>query len=482
MFKIHSFIPFAKYLTLLFGFAFAAGASALGGDSGGADPAVVAGGAEGEAEVPADGAEAAVEGAEGEAEAEGAAEGEAQPEVKAEPVAAAGDGRAVPQAIRNHLAKLKASGVPADIKLAKEINDAVWGYSSLKTEIQKNFPQGGLKEAIELKQTVDNLAGAKSLQEIGNEVQEYRQMDEQFINGDPEFIRTAVAQYPEGFKKLAPEMINTWASVDPDAYDRHMTSLITATLGNNGFGTALTSAIDYLDFSDPQKQNAPIQKAIALLNGNREILAGWDKFARSKPAAPAVDPKAAENQQAQAKLAEEQKQFFLQKVSDELTSHTGKKITENLTSLKRQVPETGRGVFDKQVEDTLWAKMAAEPNFNVKKNAFIANKDRAGLIGFLQSRAEQYFKDAVETVHKRLYGNATLGAQKPKPKPTVAANGAKPGTNGTQSAAKGWVKVSPDFDASQIDRRATPERDIVFGKKAILKDGRKVYWGDKIPV
>ncbi len=163
-------------------------------------------------------------------------------------------------------------------------------------------------------------------------------------------------------------------------------------------------------------------------------------------------------------------------MTKDLDAFSTDKIGKELTALKKNVPESARQVFDKQVINAVWVKMREEPNFGPKFRALMANKDHAGVMKFLKSKSDGYYNDAVDQTHKRLYGTAKLGAPKPK-----SGGAPKPGANGAlQKPAAGWVKFNPP--PNLIDRKATSERDIVFGKKAILTDGRKVYWGDKVPV
>lgn len=454
----------------MFALAFAEGAAALGG-GGSAEAVIAASGAEGEpveGVEPIEGAEGGEVTAEGEP-VEGAPQGEPEKPIVAAPQI---DGRQVPAAIRKHLADLKATNAP----LAKELNDYVWGYKNLKADIAKNFGPEGLKEAIALKATVEELSGADSIEQFREEVRELRGLDQQFINGDPEFIKTAAAKFPEGFKKLAPAMMDMWANSDPDAYDRRMSGIIVATLNQNQFGNNEARAIDFLDMKDPDKSDPVIQKAIALLSENQKSLAGWDQFAKSKPKAPEVDPNAAANAKAKADLDQREAKMFASGVTRDLDVFSGNKITSELAQSKKNVPESARPVFDKQVVDAVWVKMRAEANFTPKFKALMANKDHAGVLKFLQSRSDAHYTEAVDQAYKRLYGTAKFaGAPKPKP-----AAGAKPGAPGAPKAPAGWVKFNPP--PHLIDRKATNERDMVIEKKAVLIDGRKVYWGNKIPV
>jgi hypothetical protein len=461
----------------MFMFSFAAGDAGLGG--GDADPAaVIAGAAEGDGAADIDPDAAAAD-----ADPNAVIDPDAAPETD-KPVqqqaAPQPDGRQVPAAVRKHLAALKATGKPEDIALAKQINDAVWGYSALKADIAKNFGPEGLKEAIALKSTVEELTGADSIDQFKEEVQQFRQLDQQFINGDPEFIKTAVAQFPDGFKKLMPHMLDTWAQTDPDSYDRRMAGIIVATLNQNQFGNNLARAVDFLEMQDPDKSNHVIQKVIALLGDGQKALAGWAKFASEKPPAPQVDPNAEKNAQEARKLEADKQKFFLQGINKDLNTFSDNRITKELTQLKKTVPESARPVFNQQVIDTVWAKMRAESNFAVKYRAYVANKDHAGLLQFLQSRSDAHYTDAVDSTYKRLYGTTKFAGQK-KADPVP---GTKPGANGAvnngQKPAAGWVKMA-NVDPAQIDRKLTSERDIVIGKKAVLKDGKKVYWGEKIP-
>lgn len=467
MFNLLKLFTDGRFLLSMVALSFAEGAAALGGGDSGA-AAVIAStieGAEGEAE--------GAEHVEGEPDAEGETE---TPEAEAEkPLVTAPqiDGRQVPAAIRKALADMKATN-PA---VAKELNDYVWGYKNLKADIAKNFGPEGLKEAIALKNTVEELTGADTIEDFRTEVQELRHLDQQFISGDPEFIKTAVAKFPEGFKKIAPAMMDAWAQADPDAYQRSQAGIIVATLNQNQFGNNEERAVDFLDMADPDGTNQIIQRAKNLLKDNQSKLEGWTKFAASKPEPPKVDPNAAANAARQQQLDQQEMKMFTSGVTKDLDVHSSSTITKELAALKKSVPEEGRPVFDNLVINAVWAKMRGESNFGLKFKALMNNKDHAGALKFLQSRGAPYYADAVAASHKRLYGTTKFaGAPKPKIVP-----GAKPGEPAPKAAA-GWMKVaSNSVDPTQIDRRLTTERMIVFEKRAIYKDGSKKFWGEKIP-
>lgn len=465
MFK-HIFLP---WLMPMFGLSFAAGADVLAGPTEGA---VVA-----DAVTTDDTADATTDGAVTDPVDETLdpdaattdADAEKEPAIAAatQPI----DGRQVPAAVRKHLADLKATNP----QLAKEINDYVWGYKNLKADITKNFP-GGLKEAVELKTTVDELLGADSVDQFKEEVQQYRNLDQQFINGDPEFIRTAVAQFPDGFKKLMPSMLDTWAQVDGDSYDRRMAGIVVATLHQNHFSTNESRSVDFLEMADPDKSNPMIQKAIALLTANQKALTGWNDFA-SKPApVPAVDPNAQKNAEAARQLDDRETKLFLKGVAGDFDQFHKTKVDAGLTSLKAKAmtPEA-RAIFDQQVRLEIRKKLDAEPNFAAKYGALINARDHAGAIKLLTSRSDAHFHSAVVQVYKYLYDEPKLGAKK-----AVVTDKGKAGVT-APAAPKGFVKIEANFNPKLIDRSKTSDSDIAFHKKAVLTDGRKVYWGEKVP-
>jgi hypothetical protein len=123
--------------------------------------------------------------------------------------------------------------------------------------------------------------------------------------------------------------------------------------------------------------------------------------------------------------------------------------------------------------------LKADPNFSPTFNSFIENRDREGLTKFMQSKLKEMLPSKagkmgpVEKAVKLFF----RGTTKIAPKPTTAAP-----TKPVQAAPKGWERVSADKAPApyDIDKARTPF-EMSMQKAAILKNGKRVFWGQSAP-
>jgi hypothetical protein len=117
-----------------------------------------------------------------------------------------------------------------------------------------------------------------------------------------------------------------------------------------------------------------------------------------------------------------------------------------------------------------------DTGFNTKYDNLCNAKDHDGAFKLLQSKAEMrtqrgttLLADATKKVYRTWYGEPKLGS---KPAPKV-------GQQQQVAAPKGWVRVAKAPSPDEIDSRAS--RGLIYNSQAVLKDGRKIYWGDRVP-
>lgn len=452
------------------------GEAIIPGEEGGGEGSEGAEGAglgEGEGGEGAEGEDAAAAG-----EGEGEGEGEGQGKDTSKHPLIEGDGRTLPADLRGVVASLKATNPTA----AAKIKDLYFGFANLQNQIKQSFP-GGLQEAIEIKDAVEDLAGPEGVTELRSEIENWRGVDDLLQAGDPAILTTIQNEFPDGFKKLLPQMVNIWADADGEAYDRHMAGIIVGTLQQNQVSNDIARAIDYLDM---QETNPVLDKVKALLTGTQGKISKLAEFANSKPKAPEKDPNAEKNQAESARIEGEKTKLFVGDVSRSVDKDTDPKIDTELKRLgAKNLTAEGRKTIGQKVRVSVAGELRKQPGFLKKYNAYIARKDHNGAVQFLTSRMDPLLKGdsktkgAVETVYTGIYGKAKLGAQVVKPKPAAAAAGAgKPG----EKPVQGWLKVAPDKAPApgEIDMKASPF-EMRMKKQAILKNGKKVYWGDKVP-
>jgi G:T/U-mismatch repair DNA glycosylase len=483
----------------LMGMFFAAGATAVA-DGGGADAAVADAGANAGADSADDssGADADAGADTSDADADAVASDDTPDDTDGQAAAGKdtkpaqkileGDGRQMPAKLRAAIAEAKKT----DPQLAAQLKDIYWGYFNQKNEIAKHFP-GGIAEAVKLKETVDDLVGQDGLEELTGELGEYRSLDQQFIEGNPEFIRAAVEKFPDGFKKLMPSMIDTWSDVDPESYERRMAGIIVGTLRQaqaddqgNALGTFAGNeerAVDYLQMlQTTPEQKSIIDKVVALLGINQRLLNGWTNLANSKPRAPTVNPDQQRIDRERTELNQREAKMFTDGVGRDFNSFSHPKIDAELTKLLngRPITDASKNIFYNKVKNRILLNLRSQPGFESKYDSLCDNKDHAGAIKMLTSRGGPLLADAVDKTYRELYGEPKLGAKK---NPPAAGDKNKPGANPPGSKEKpvaGWTKVTEPPKTDEMDLKASPF-EMRIKKQAILKSGKKVYWGDKIP-
>lgn len=381
------------------------------------------------------------------------------------PVAASKqDQRVIPQDVRAHLTELKKTN-PA---LATKINDALYAASALR----QVFP-GGLKEAKELKAAIETAGGVES---FGNLKQNFDalksgqdEIDQKLSDGDASVIDAWVNGAPEGFAKIVPVAIQKWSAIDPEGYSRHHASVMISTMIQQGFVSDFNDVVRIIKRS----QDPVAKEAIESLGNMGKFINEFGEVAKSQPKPKQSDPNAEANKQREATLKQQETELFTRGVGTDFLPFRNEKISAFVKTLR-----TGKPALSSDAMDTIYEKvtakiardLAADTSFNEKYNDLCNARDKAGALRLLKSRWEPKVEAATRNVYKGLYGEATLGAQKQKPGAQTAS--AKP--------APGWVKIAATPKPSEINFGKT-NSDMTWNKSAILKDGRKVFWGDRAP-
>jgi hypothetical protein len=465
-------------LRFLFGssmLCFAAGAVAIGDGGGGDASAVVDAGAEdataGDTGESGESAES-VEGATGEESVEGSEVETQQTEGKADEKI---DWRTVPQAVRSHLQELKKT----DPKLANLVQNAV--YTS--QQFLRTFP-GGLKEVQGLKQAVDEVGGVEEIRTLRDThravVEEQEDLDRRAASGDVSVLDNLIDVAGEsGFGKLMPAALDRWMQKAPAEYSHAMAQVMVAAMQEGGVVANLNMAIQLFGLGTPEAiklGNEALGKATGYLNSVNEIAA-------KAPEKPKVDPQIAQQQQ---QIETERTKIFNDRFADRFSSWRNPEIARNLSELApkgKQFSDYQRSVFVSGVIEELKRVLTSDDDYTRSLERVYNTKNLEDLFKFTKSRAEKLIPEASKKVYRQLFTESTLGGKKPVTqvqKPGQQA--AKPGVAaGAQAANKAWAKIAQGPKPDDIDRTKTDFKMIALGKSAILKDGRKVYWGDRAP-
>jgi hypothetical protein len=214
-----------------------------------------------------------------------------------------------------------------------------------------------------------------------------------------------------------------------------------------------------------------------------EVVAWANKvgeMAATAPKAPAVDPNIAKQQQ---EVDAGKAQVFNDKFSASFGPWRSNEIRNQVQAIapkdKRfsdyQMTALGNGVISEiqriLMQDQDYLK-TLERLYNAR------NMDE--LLKFTKSRNQKLLPEATRKIYKQLFSEGTLGT---KPKvTTIAKPGEKTAAGVVTSPVKGWLKVSQEKAPTpdEIDNVKTTFQ-MKFAKQAILKNGKRVFWGDKVP-
>jgi hypothetical protein len=455
---------------------FAAGATVLPGGDGAAGEE---GGGEGGEGAEGEGTDTGGEDEAEAGEAEGVEDEDAEGE-EGDGSAAAGakeekiDWRTVPQAVKAHLQEISKT----DPKLANAIQNAVYTSQTFL----KEFPNG-LKEAQGLKRIIDEAGGPEEIAKVSETyktlVEEQESLDNMAREGNVEVLDNLIEIAGDGFSKLMPSALDKWFSADPDTYGHVMGKIMVNAMQDANVVADLNLAFSMLGLKN-EGATAEAMKAL-------QRIAAWvnnvGKTAQTPPKKPQVDPKIAEQQK---KIDEEKETIFREKFSGQFGSWRNREIDMQLTSLGRgkQFNAFQKKSFGDNVVQEIQNILTSDTNYMKTLDRIYASKDLAELLKFTKARTAKALPDAAKRVYRQLFTTLTP-AKKPVVKPgqkPVPGQKIVPGQKVTPPP-QGWVKVSPDKAPrpDEIDRDKTDFK-MGFRKQAILKNGKKVYWGDKVPV
>ena len=389
--------------------------------------------------------------------------GEGQPE---QPGAAAAtpepDGRMLSPDVRAHLAELKASNPT----LAGKIRDA-FGQAAA---IRKEFP-GGLQEARSIKQLAAEIGGAEGVRELQASVEEIAELDRLWEGKDPRAVDSMAEDYPEQFVELMPHAMETWQKRDPEGFNRNACAVVAATFqaaNQEGY-----SALNLLWMADQSLALGNPEQAKAIIGQLQEWAKGFGRTAATPPkpreTAPNADKDRADKLQQQ--LQQQEQSSFDQSVGTAVEAFAESKMEAAIAPFikGKSLTEGQRETLNAKVISNLMKRLTADKQFIEARERYTAAKDKNGLVQMSKAKIEALLPTEVKDAYRWLFGGSA-------PKQSTAPS--KP-SNGTAASptAKPWIKVASVPNPHEVDP-ATPF-EMKRWSSAILKDGRRVYWGQQ---
>lgn len=379
------------------------------------------------------------------------------------------DWRTVPQEVKSHLTEI----AKTNPKLANLLQNAIYTSSTFLREVP-----GGIKEIKELKTTIEDLGGIDEIKNLSNIhknlVEEQETIDSQAREGNPQVLDTLVeVAGPEGFSKLMPNALSKWASADSQGYSHEISKIMVNAMREGGLVADLNLAFKMLRLNNPEAT----KEAMDCLNRCAEWANGIHKIAINAPERPKVDPKIAEQQQG---IENEKAQLFNQKFSNEFGTWRNGEIVKAVKTLSgnKSLTDYQMNTLGSRIIEDIKIVLTSDPEYMKNLQRLYNSRNMEELQKFTRARTMKLLPEVAKKAYRSLFSNPTA----PKKAAATTATTTTAAAVATPPTTKGWTKIdvskapSPD----EIDNKKT-SFDMKFARQAILKNGQKVYWGNKVP-
>ena len=161
------------------------------------------------------------------------------------------------QVAKDHLSKLKAENPALARALEKD--------AFLADRFRREFP-GGPAELKTMRDTLETLGGETGVQEITQELDGWRQFDQQFTAGDPKVLEflTSEPEAQSAFLQIAPQAFEKFRELNPEGYGAYVAQVFVADMMQEQVPLMMQRLGDFL--GDNPKASEVYQKLVGYLN------------------------------------------------------------------------------------------------------------------------------------------------------------------------------------------------------------------------
>lgn len=315
------------------------------------------------------------------------AEDRPEDETATEPVEAAGDGRTLPQWIRD----LKESH-PAAYKEAKGI---FFGKKSIDDKL-KDFDLDGTKGWLDEVGGKDAIVA--KLAEHETKAAELDGINEAIASGNPELIKEIAEAHPEAFAGLAQAALSEWQQRDPESWEHAMSGIMAATISQSGIPMFLERMGLMLEYGKTEEVQAAVKQL-------KDWAGSFSARAAAAPVAKA-NPKTTQIDQREQALQQREQQAFRQEWDKKVES-VRKPLIE--AELKQFVSRRPNDADAKQLaEDRVWSEVdkavAADEKLQKDVSALLARRDIDGAARIIKSREAKLIQEIAPKVGRTIFG------------------------------------------------------------------------------
>jgi hypothetical protein len=324
--------------------------------------------------------------------------------------------------------------------------------------------------------TINELGGADGVAKTKEDLAYFNDIDQQFTAGDPRFIEALVAS-PEGkasFLKVAPAMIEKYASMHPEGFDSYLAGKMKAQFDQSGLGTTLREMKYFIDrIPDSPEKNEVLDRWSQTVAGTFNPVVEKAGKQVAAPKIEGVQDAPARDDGRETALTQREQSVKNQEYGltwkSELTGVVGPALTKLRT--ERGFNSTTEAAI-KELFASRFDKVVAAKGQNAAK--FFKAGDKAGYQNAIRAL---FREEAPKTLASVVDHFAPAKAGK---KPAAAAPGVRQSENGVPVKAPiaeaGWknLTVKPGIAEIDFDRTRNLGPNAYSNGQAVLKDGRKV--------
>jgi hypothetical protein len=358
---------------------------------------------------------------------------------------------------RTELDRIKADNP----KLAREMRAALFDRQTLLAKVP-----GGVKEALATIEAYEAEGGSEAVQQVKQELGQWKDLDADFQAGKPEFVNDIAAGNPDAFLKAAPTVMEKFAELAPDAFSYQVSKVFAQDMAAND--VALNMRLLQREIAAlPEANRGPVQQ---LWNA---LAAYVDRVNGMATKAPAAKAPAAANPAGTSDIDQREQALVVREFSAERS-----RVLESVTSSEFAKNAAGRKLSEEKIStiqelyDLALDKMVKSiPGHTGKVDRFLAAKDKAGYRKHMEAAIKSKAPEAMAAAFRK----AGVGG---KPGP-VAKPAAKPaGTAKPATMTTGFTRTAAKPDKNQVDwpRTNAARRMSTDANKYIMRSGEKLLW------
>ena len=347
-------------------------------------------------------------------------------------------------------------------RLAREMRAALFDRQTLLAKVP-----GGVKEALATIEAYEAEGGSEALQQVKQELGQWKDLDADFQAAKPEFVNDIAAGNPEAFTKLAPIVMTKFAELAPDAFSFHVSKVFAQDMAAND--VALNMRLLQREIlALPEANRKPVQDLWNALAGYLDRVNGMAKTppkTESRVSTPTGTDSTLDQREQQLTIREfgAEKTRILNSVTEsELAKNAGsRKFSEEKISTIRELYDLA---LDKLVR--------AIPGHTAKVDRFLAAKDKAGYRKHMEAAIRAKAPIAMAQAFRKAGVDAKVATVAAKPAAKPAVGTVKP------SPATGFTRVATKPNHNDVNWTATAH---IPGKKGgdgkfIMRDGSRVLY------